>query len=104
MLYNGLCRFFYWPSVSVDCCATAKNFVTFPKNHIIFRKDKNYLKLFPAEAPLELVAIDTLGELLHTPRGNRLLLEISDRFSKLVRTVPIKRITAVEVAKEFVHH
>ena len=103
-LYNGLRRFFYWPSMSFDCYATAKNCVTCAKNRIFLRKNKNYLKLFPVEAPLEFVAIDILGELLRTARGNRFLLVISDRFSKPVRTVPLKRITAFEAAKEFVHH
>ena len=103
-LYNGLRQFFYWPSMSVDCYDTAKNCVTCAKNRIFLRKNKNYLKLFPAETTLEFVAIDILGELLRTPRGNRFLLVISDRFSKLARTVPLKRITAVEVAKAFVHH
>ena len=103
-LYNGLRRFFYWPSMSVDCYATAKNCVPCAKNRILLRKNKNYLKLFPAEAPLEFVAIDILGELLRTPRGNRFLLVILDRFSKLARAVPLKRITAFEVAKAFVRH
>ena len=90
--------------MSVDCYATVKNCVTCAKNRIFLRKNKNYLNLFLAEAPLEFFAIDILGELLRTPRGNRFLLVISYRFSKLVRTVPLKRITAVEVAKAFVHH
>ena len=32
------------------------------------------------------------------------MLVISDRFSKLVRAVPLKKVTASEVAKAFVHH
>ena len=103
-LYNGLRRFFYWPSMSVDCYATAKNCVTCAKNRIFLQKNKNYLKLFPAEAPLEFVAIDILGELLRITRGKRLSLVISESFSKLVKTVPLERISAVEVAKAFLHH
>ena len=29
---------------------------------------------------------------------------ISDRYSKLVRTVPLKKITAAHIAQAFVHH
>ena len=61
------------------------------------------MRLFPAKAPLEFVSIDLLGELIRTKRGNWYLLVIVDRFSKLVRTVPMKRITAIEVAKAFVN-
>ena len=68
------------------------------------RQLRNFLKLFPARAPPEFVAIDILGELIKTPRGSCYMLVISDRFSKLVRTVPLKKVTASEVAKAFIHH
>lgn len=69
---------------------------------IKFRKHNSEMKLFPPSAPLEYVAIDILGELPKTKRKNKYLLIISDRFSKLVRTVPMKRITAAAVAEAFV--
>ena len=50
------------------------------------------------------MCIDILGELIRSPRGNKYLLVIVDRFTKLVRTVPLKRITASEVARAFVSH
>ncbi|MGH0053543.1 MAG: DDE-type integrase/transposase/recombinase [Sphaerochaetaceae bacterium] len=62
------------------------------------------MKLFPATEPFEMVAIDILGELIRSPRGNRYILVITDRFSKLVQTVPLKRITAAEIAKAFVNN
>ena len=60
--------------------------------------------MFPANAPLESVCIDILGELVRTPRGNRYLLVIVDRFTKLVKTVPLKNISASSVARAFVTH
>jgi transposase InsO family protein len=45
--------------------------------------------------------MDILGPLPKTERGNRFLLVISDRFSKLTRTVPLRTITSLVVAKAF---
>ena len=103
-LYYSLRRDYYWPSMAVDCYATVKNCVTFAMNRVKLRKRAKFMRLFPAKEPLEFVSIDLLGELIRTRRGNRFLLVIVDRFSKLVRTVPMKRITAIEAAKAFGHH
>lgn len=62
------------------------------------------MELFPAKAPLEHVSLDILRTLLRTRRGYEYPLVIMDLFSKLVRTVALKRITAAEVSKAFVHH
>lgn len=62
------------------------------------------MTLFPTEAPLEEVALDILGESVRTTRGNRYLLEIVDRYSKLFRTVPLKKIRPWDIVEEFVTH
>ena len=103
-LYEQLRQDFYWPSMAVDAYATVRNCVTCASNRIKLRKHAKALKLFPALAPLEFVAIDLLGPVIRTPRGNRHLLVISDRFTKLVRTVPLSNIKAVTVAGAFVTH
>ena len=103
-MYATLRRFLYWPSMAADVYAVPRNCVLCAKNRISLRKHRNFLKLFPARAPLEFLAIDILGELIKTLRGNCYMLVISGRFSKLVRTVPLKKVTASEVAKAFVHH
>ena len=90
--------------MAVDCYATVKNCVTCSKDRDKLRKRADFMRLFPAKAPLEFISINLLGELIRTKRGNKHLFVIVDRFSKLVRTVPMKRITAIEVAKAFVHH
>jgi hypothetical protein len=103
-LYYVLRRFFYWPSMALDAYNTVRNCVTCAKNRIKLRKHSSPLKLFPARAPLEYVAIDILGELVKTPRGNRYLLVITDRYSKLTKTVPLRRITTNYIAHAFVTH
>ena len=90
--------------MAVDCYATVKNCVTCAKNGIALRNRANFVRLFSATTPLEFVSIEILRELIRTRRGNKFLLVINDRFSKLVRTVPLKRITAMEIAKAFTHH
>ena len=64
----------------------------------------NNMQLFTAQEPLEFVAIDILGPLPKTAHGNRFLLVISDRFSKLTRTIPMRTTTALAVAKAFCTH
>jgi transposase InsO family protein len=46
--------------------------------------------------------MDILGPLTETKDGNRFLLVIVDRFSKLTRSVPLKTITTEEVSKAFI--
>lgn len=60
------------------------------------------LKLVPSKVPLEYVSIDILGELVRTKRGFQYLLVMTDRFSKLPRTVPLKRIAAAAIAQAFI--
>lgn len=55
------------------------------------------------KAPLENVAIDVIGELITMSRENKCLLVASDRITKLVKTVPMKTDSAMEVARHFVH-
>ena len=62
------------------------------------------MKLFPANAPLESVCLDILGELSKNLRRYRYLLVITDRLTKLVRTVPLKGISASAMARAFVNH
>jgi hypothetical protein len=45
--------------------------------------------------------MDILGQLSKMEHGNRFLLVIPDRYSKVTRTVPLRTITALGVAKAF---
>ena len=84
-----------------DVAETVRNCTTCAKNRVKERKRTSFLKLFPANGPLEYVSMDILGPLPKTDLGNRFLLVITDRFWKLTRTVPIRTITALVVAKAF---
>lgn len=102
-LYQSIRRHMYWPALAADCYTRVRRCLTCARNLIQLRKNVTTVKIFPAQAPLESVAIDVLGELVKTARGNQYLLVIVDRFTKLVKTVPMKGIPAAEVVRHFVH-
>jgi len=56
------------------------------------------LTLFPATVPFQDVAVDLYGPLERTAAGNKYILVITDRFTKLVRAIPMGRIKAVDCA------
>lgn len=62
------------------------------------------MELLPGTEPLAFVAIYIPGELVRTKNGNIFLLAITDSFTKLNRTVPLKYITETDMAHAFVHH
>jgi hypothetical protein len=62
------------------------------------------MKFFPPCAPLEFVGIDILGPLPETKRGNRFLLVMTDRFSKVTKVAPLRYIAADDVALAFFVH
>ena len=59
---------------------------------------------FPATKPLVSFCIDILGQLTKSKRKYIFLLVITDRFTKLTRVVPLRKITACNVAVAFVEH
>ena len=62
------------------------------------------MKLFPATAPLESMAMDLLGPLQKSKAGNRFILVMTDRFTKLTQVVRLRRITAAVIAAAFCQH
>jgi transposase InsO family protein len=74
------------------------------RNRMTDKRHTNPLRLFPANEPLEAVAMDILGPLPRTKHGNRFLLVITDRFSKVTKTVPLRTVTALSVAQAFCDH
>ena len=103
-MYQILRRSFYWPSMALDAYHTVRQCSSCTRERIKVRKHATYLSLFPAQAQLEYVAIDILGPLPTITVGHRYLLCITDRYSKMVRTITLKNITAAAVAKAFCEH
>ena len=59
------------------------------------------MKLFPAAGSLAFVAMDLLGPLPKTEHGNKFVLVITDRFSKLTRSIAVRTTNAAVVANAF---
>jgi transposase InsO family protein len=74
------------------------------RNRITLSRRTDPLSLFPANAPLDSVAMDILGPLPKTRHGNSFLLVIADRHSKLTRKVSLRVTTALAVAQAFCDH
>ncbi len=48
--------------------------------------------------------MDLLGELVETTQGKKHLLVITDRFTKLVKIVPLRKMRAQDIARAFHRH
>ncbi len=93
-MYSTMRKKYYLPGLPIACYNAVRNCAPYARERIKLQQNAAQLTLFPAKAPLEDVAMDILGELLPNLRGIKFLLVMVDRFTKLVRTVPLKRITA----------
>lgn len=54
--------------------------------------------------PFEMIAVDIVGPLPITSDGNRYIITIMDYFTRYVRAIPVKRITAGIVAKTIINN
>jgi len=71
------------------------------RNRIAPRRRTAVLNVFPPKDPFAILSMDRLGPLTETTTGNVFLLIIVDRFSKLVRAVPLAGVTATDVSSAF---
>lgn len=103
-LYLTLRRDFYWPTTAFDCYAVRCSCMDSIKNDVKLRKHSKKVPLILTWARLEFIAVDILKERIRTPQGHGYLLLITDQFSKLVRTIPLKRITTRVMARAIFNH
>jgi transposase InsO family protein len=96
-------RRWYWPGLGKDCVAMVRRCPSCAASRLKRGPKRTYpLTIFPPERPLEFIAIDVLGPLPTTSRGNRFVLCICDRFTKMSVAVAMKDQTASTIALEFV--
>ena len=100
-MYYALRREYYWPHLAADVMWTVRGCRTCAMNRVKLRKRLIRLRLFPATHPLESPAVDILGLLPKTNAGQRFLLLITDRFTKLPQVVALRTVTAYTVAVAF---
>lgn len=74
------------------------------RNRIKLRRHNMELKLFPAKSPLKIVPIDLIRELIITSRSNQYILVITDLFINLLKKIPMKTYSVMEVSKHFLNY
>lgn len=67
-LYHSLRRSLYCSFLYVERCATARNSATCAKIRALLRRHSKPIKMFLALNPLKFAAIDTVSDLVKTPR------------------------------------
>eukprot|EP00171_Calliarthron_tuberculosum_P023081 IDg23081t1 len=100
-MYTTLRRNLYWPGMALDCYQHVRSCPECARERVRLRRYATELQLFPPSAPLDSIAMDLLGPFPPTKLGNTHLLVITDRFTKLTRTIPLARTRAWEVANAF---
>jgi hypothetical protein len=100
-MYSQMRKIFYWPHMAADITHYVASCPSCVKKSLKVSRKTTRLQLFPPSAPMEFIAMDLLGPLTLTERGNQLLLVVTDRFSKLTRAYPLASTTAEVVAKVF---
>jgi Integrase zinc binding domain len=98
-MFRTMRRSFYWPHMAEDIYETVRKCDACARNRISERRHTNFLQLFPAKVPLDSVAMEIIGPLPRTKHGNRFLLVIADRYTKVTRTVPLSTVTALSVVR-----
>jgi len=100
-MYSSVRRHYYWEAMAADVYDLVSDCPSCARNRIAPRRRTAMLKLFPATEPFGSLSMDLLGPLTETKTGNIFLLIIVDRFSKLVRAIPLAGITAADISSAF---
>lgn len=103
-MYDSIRREFYWPHMANDVYQVVKESNSCARMRGTRHAHQKHLRLFPANGPLEFVAMDLLGPLPKTTKGNQNVLVITARYSKLTRAVPLTKTTANHVATAFLEN
>ena len=103
-MYYTLRREYYWPHMANDAYSTVQNCASYATTRGTLVKHQKDLKLFPAAGPLAFVAMDLLGPLPKTVHGHQHVLVMTDRFSKLTRSIALRTTTASVVANGFLEN
>ena len=100
-IYRAMRGTVYWWGMLEDIKLYIKHCETCALSKKVKTTKEGYLQLFSAKEPFEMVAIDIIGPLPLTMKGNRYILSVIDRFSRMVKLIPLQTITAANIALEF---
>lgn len=86
-----------------DFEAVTKNCANCAIIRVLPRRTKNAVQLFSSDVQLELVVVDISGELIKSNRGDRFLVVLTERLSKLTMKIPLTSITDHCIGVAFVN-
>jgi len=101
-MYYTMRRKYYWPSMVTDIFNVITKCTTCAQNRLALRRHTSPLTLFPPTEPLTDLSVDIFGPIPASKSGNRFILVITDRFSKLTKCVALRKITAMSVASAII--
>lgn len=95
---------FYWPNCSRDVEEYCRTCPTCQARNGPRTRQRSHLQICNSGAPFERVAVDILGPLPVTERGNRYVMVVMDYFTKWPEAIAIPDQTAETVAEACVEH
>ena len=90
---------YYWPGVSQDAKIYVSGCEICQKGKEPIPSKRAPMQVARSGYPMERIAVDIMGELPETERGNKYVLVVSDYFTKWTECYPMPNMEAVTVAK-----
>jgi len=97
-MYAEMRRYYYWVGMAADVVSYVRKCDSCARQRVRPLERRSPLTLFLATMPFQDIAVDLYGPLARTAAGHRFILVIADRFTKLVRALPMDSTTAVDCA------
>lgn len=101
-MYYSLRARFYWPSLATGAYGVVTPCASCTQSRLALRRHTAPMKLFPSTEHLTEVNINMLGPLPRTKSRSVFILVFTDLFSKVVRCVALRKVTAVSVASALI--
>jgi len=87
---------YYWPSLAADGFGWVAACSTCAKKHLMGTQSTAPMRLSSATEHFAALAIDLIGPLPRTREGYHYILVICDRFTQVMRAVPLKDILTLD--------
>ena len=94
---------FHWYKMNEDIKFHVKSCSVCNRNKGLHKKPKAALQAYITGYPMDRVALDIIGPLPKTRRGNRFILVIGDQFTRWMEAFPLPDQQADKVAEKLVH-